>query len=67
MRSEAEIREAMTKLEAVLSLRVAEVSLLDEKDRHLLIKQANLTKQIKHLEERIEWCKWVLALNVQDS
>jgi hypothetical protein len=57
----------MTKLEAVLSLRVAEVSLLDEKDRHLLIKQANLTKQIKHLEERIEWCKWVLALNVQDS
>jgi len=67
MRSEVEIREAMAKFEAVLSLRVAEVSLLDEKDTHLLIKQANLTKQIQHLEERIEWCKWVLALNAADS
>jgi DNA-binding MarR family transcriptional regulator len=50
----------MTKFEAVLRLRAQEVSSLDEKDRHLLIKQANLTKQIKRLEERIEWCKWVL-------
>ena len=60
MRSEAEIREALAKFEAVLSLRVAEVDSLDEKDRYFLIKSANLTKQIKSLEERIEWCKWVL-------
>jgi hypothetical protein len=61
MRSEAEIREAMAKFEAALSLRVAEVSSLDEKDRHFLIKSANLTKQIKNLKERIEWCKWMLG------
>jgi hypothetical protein len=60
MRSEAEIREAMTKLEAVLSLRVAEVDRLDDTDRLFLVKSVNLTKQIKRLEERIEWCKWVL-------
>lgn len=60
MRSSAEIQDALSSFEKAISRRAAQIEALDATDRRYLVKLAKLTREIKELEAKIEWMKWIM-------